>query len=246
MNIIVSLIILGIIGIVVYSMFTETIDDIFEKIKKEQQEQDDQVKPTQTDTGNTVDKTNTGRECNVRIDMVGSAYGRLLDNKVDLYHGTYLETANLGVLTGFHDNGVINYQWFCTGDGINSASWFDMQTFAWDDKLNSLSLQLNNVFESGDNVDLRFFVEGTSKTNGLELFAKQSPTATVTKKLFSDNIEIAEGTQFPYEYTVPVFLYDVPEDDYSLKFWNDDFKVNDRNAGHKFSYSMCEAGKSTC
>ena len=108
MNIIISLIILGIVGIVVYSMFTAEVDAIWDKIKDQQKEQDKTDDLDPDTVGTSKDKTG-GTECDLRLNFVGSATGLPFNqNGLKLWMGSHTTISIVGgIITEKHDPSVV-------------------------------------------------------------------------------------------------------------------------------------------
>lgn len=238
MGIILGLVGIGfllIFGIVAYSLFSDAFDKVAETLDEQQKSQNDQVAPGVEDVGNLAKDTG-GRVCNLKVEFVGSGTGESFSDDVKLWNGNQ----NFFGITAKHDPAVIHYQWFCVGQ----ASLTDMMLFSAESKLMSLaSLVENNLLRTTDNVIVRMYFTGDSLSNGRELVASKTPGGPVDQLQFSNKIVIAEGTDYPFSFNIPVYLYDVTEDNYLVDYWNDQYIFNERNPGHHFTYKICKPGQ---
>jgi hypothetical protein len=193
------------------------------------------------ETGNTSDKTGK-RNCNLKLEIVGSVTGQSFSDDVQIWTG---EQSFLGIIKQKHDPSVIKYQWYCASPSI--ASWLDNFMFNAED--NAHKFVENNLLGTSANVDIAMFVSGDSKTTGLQLVGTQLASQDVKtqgKFVFYGHQSIQEGISYPIELNVPIYIYNVAEDDYVIKFWNEKFQVNDRNINYKFNYNLCMSGKTSC
>ena len=212
-----------------------SVTDFFNDVKKTVDEQtkiaNTQGDPDVTTTGNFVEDTGT-RTCNLKVEFVGTITGNLLSDNPSVFNGKYLQD---GISLPTHDDSVINYQWYCQGE----ASLLDMIAFSLAD--NASKLQLQNVFEIENEQQLRFYLSGESKHTGKKLVAcKDDENCTDSEKRneFIGDSLISAGTQLPSGFNVPVYLYDVTEDDYRITYKSDNLKINDRPVNTVFYYDL--------
>jgi len=234
---------LGIVGIIAYSMFSDAFADFQKEIEDRIKDQNDQVPPEVDDVGNFAEDTGT-RVCNLKIEFVGSISGQSFSDDIKIWHGS--QSAFGGLITEKHDSNVINYRWWCQDAGFNQATLLDMLNFVAQDKLNDLQLSLANLLRTTEDIELRFWLTGESKNTGNRLVGSKTPDGTVNLLKFSDKETIPEGIDFPIDYGVPVYLYKVTEDDYTISWWNEEYISNDRNVNHKFSYTLCKPANFPC
>ena len=117
-----------------------------------------------------------------------------------------------------------------------------MFTFHTESKLlNLVSVVQNNLLRATDNVIVRMYFTGDSMENsGKEMVASKTPDGAVDQLQFSGKIVIAEGTDYPASYNIPIYLYDVTEDNYLVEYWTDSYIMNDKNPNHHFTYRLCK------
>lgn len=248
----VALVILIIVGIIAFSIFGSAFTDFQKQLADKQRIEDTQDEPEPEEVGGTPEETDV--LCNLRIEFVGSAQGELLDDKVTLHHGSFQANTPENVL-GFrgHDTAVAHYKWFCP-EGVNEASLLDLMGFHAGANLQQANLQLAHIWTQQVDVDIFINFDGFSLTSGSQLTACEKGVGcdVSDKNLeFSGRDTILQGTEFPYAYSVPIYLYDVIEDDYRIDFWSEDFRMNDKPVNSKFKYTVCKAGnydeaKKTC
>jgi hypothetical protein len=222
-----------------------SVTDFFNDVKKTVDEQtkiaNTQGDPDVTTTGNFVEDTGT-RSCNLKVEFVGTITGDLLTDSPNVFNGKYLqdgilEIPNVGRINKItHDDSVINYQWYCQGE----ASLLDMLAFSFAD--NARNLEMQNLFQIDNNQKLRFYFSGESETNqGKKLTGcLKDENCADSKKIneFIGSIDISAGTQLPSGFNVPVYLYDVAEDDYKIAYKSDNLKINDRPVNTVFYYDL--------
>jgi hypothetical protein len=230
-----ALIIVLVVAVIGASFLGFSVTDFFNDIKKTVDEQtkiaNEQGDPKVTTTANTVEDTGT-RNCNLKVEFVGTITGNLLSDNPSVFNGKYLQD---GISLPTHDDSVIKYQWYCKGE----ASLLDMVAFSLAD--NASKLQLQNVFEIENDQPLRFIFSGESKTTGLELAGcPKDENCADSEKIteFSKSIEISAGTPLPSGFNVPIYLYDVTEDDYRITYKSDNLKINDRSVNTPFYYDL--------
>lgn len=210
---------------------TDFADDIKNKVDEQTKKANDQSDPDVETVGNFVEDTGT-RSCNLKVEFVGTIAGDLLTDSPNVFNGKYLQD---GFSLPDHDDSVINYQWYCKGE----ASLLDMLAFSFAD--NASKLQLQNVFEIENEQSLRFYFSGESKNTGNKLVACQDDeNCANSEKLttFSDEVMISAGTQLPSGFNVPVYLYNVAEDDYKISYKSDNLNINDRPVNTVFYYDL--------
>ena len=230
-----ALIIVIVVAVIGASFLGFSVTDFFNDIKKTVDEQtkiaNTQGDPKVTTTGNFVEDTGT-RTCNLKVEFVGTITGNLLSDNPSVFNGKYLQD---GISLPEHDDSVIKYQWYCQGE----ASLLDMIAFSLAD--NASKLQLQNVFEIENDQQLRFYLSGESKNTGKKLVACQEDencTDSEKRNEFIGDSLISAGTQLPSGFNVPVYLYDVTEDDYRITYKSDNLKINDRPVNTVFYYEL--------
>lgn len=243
MGIITSVVAIGfllIVGIIAYSMFGDAFDNFITALDERVAEQKDQADPSVQDVGNFADDTGT-RVCNLKVEFVGSAEGIPLSDDIRIFQGSGF----IGIFPPTHDTSIIKYRWFCSDAGVNQASFLDMFSFVAQDKLSNLGEELN-LSATKTQIEVRFHFTATSLTNGNRMIASQTSDGNVNLLQFSDKQILGANLSFPITVNVPVFLYKVTEDDYNIQFWNEEFKINDKPVGHRFSYNLCVPDKTSC
>lgn len=225
-----AIVILSILGI-----GADFFEDIQASLIEQQEQQNDQVPENIQDTGNFAKDTGT-RVCNLRVDFVGTVtktdiYGfNIFGDDIFVYMGDHGILAE--ALSGLRqDKNIINYQWFCVGDP---------QTLSW----NFQKLQLFSLLDDLDGEIVRMKFEGFSKDTGKTLFDKTGNTVFQSKQI----LPTKQGGDVALN--ISIFLEDVTEDDYTIKFWSDDSFIGVNGAskekGHKFSYDLCKPSLSNC
>ena len=245
---VIKLIIIGIIAVTVLSMMgigAGFIEDLGDYAKEQVASKADQDAPDPSTVGNTIENNQgTGkRVCNVKIELVGSATGIILSDKVKLWNGVPSGGGDFfaGVPTPDHDPAVIHYQWFCKGE----ASPLSLLGFVFEDNFRKFGQTLA-LTETKNDITIRFHVTGESKSNGLELTGTERENSTTQLLKFSGKQDFGSGISFPLEFNIPIYIYNVVEDNYILDYWTQEFELNDRNPGHHFKYTMCKSGLSSC
>lgn len=247
----IALAFLIIVGVVVFSLFGSAFEDIQKNVDESIKAQSDQSPATVKSVGNLAEDTGT-RVCNLKVEFVGMAKGNLLDSDIRTYSGNFLKQSFFTINNAFDpeafNTNVLEYQWYCTDPGPAQASFLDLLSFHAEANANSLGgkLATGNIFETDEDVNLRYFFTGDSLNTGKKLVASKTEGGVVDQLEFSDKVEIPQGTKFPLAYGVPVYLYDVTEDDYQIDFWVDRFPHNDKPVGFKFQHDICKPGTSSC
>lgn len=238
-------------GVVAFSLFGSAFDDLQKQVDERVAIQNDQSGADVQSVGNLAIDTGT-RVCNLKVEFVGMAKGNLLDSDIRTYSGNFLKSSFFTINNAFDpdafNTNVLEYQWYCTDPGPEQASLLDLLSFHAEANANSLGgkLATGNIFETDTELNLRFLFTGDSINTGKKLVASKTPNGVVDQLEFSDKVVIPNGTPFPLAYGVPVYLYDVTEDDYRIKFWNQDFTHNDKPVGFKFDHKICKPGTSSC
>ena len=247
-----TLIVLVIIAVVVMYVMgigVGFIEDLGDAIKEKVKAEADQDAPDVSTVGNT-EENNVGtgkRVCNVKIELVGSATGIILSDKVKLWNGKPSGGGDFfgGIATPSHSPDVINYQWFCKGE----ASTLSLLGFVFEDNFRRYGDSLATTLaltETKNDLTIRFHITGESKTNGLELTGTERERSTIQLLEFSGKQDFSSSVSFPLEFNIPIYIYNVVEDNYVLDYWSEEFVLNDRNVGHHFKYTMCKSGLSSC
>lgn len=238
-------------GIVAFSLFGSAFDEFNAAVDEKVKAQSDQSGADVKTLGNLAEDTGT-RVCNLKVEFVGMAKGNLLDSDLRTYSGNFLKQSFFTINNAFDpdafNTNVLEYQWYCTDPGPEQASLLDLLSFHGEANANSLGgkLATGNIFETDKDIKLRYFFTGDSINNGKKLAAAKDPNGIVNQLEFSDSVDIGTGTKFPLAYGVPVYLYDVTEDDYEVDFWVDKFPHNDKPIGFKFQHNICKPGTSSC
>lgn len=251
MGIIIGIVAIGflfITGIVAFSLFGSAFTDIQRQLDERVELQNEQVNPNVRQIGNLAKDTGT-RVCNLKVTFVGSAQGNLFNNDLDLFHGKFVGLfsdvdISLSGITPRHDDSIAIYKWFCQDPGPEQASFLDILSFHSD--ANLLNLASNDIFQTQQAIQLRMHFDGTSLTNGKRLVGSQEPDGIVNLLEFSGSQRIALNTPLPLAYSIPVFLYDVTEDNYDIEFFSKQYKMNDKPVLSKFIYTICKPGLSSC
>ncbi len=215
----------------------EFFRDIASSAQEQREQQNDQASPDLQTTGNFAKNTGT-RVCNIRVDFVGlvskvDAYGfNVLGDDIFIYmgdHGILAET--LGQLT--QDKSIIKYQWFCIGDPV---------ALTWNLQKNSLSALA--FFDTFDGEIVRMKFEAFSMDTGKNMFDKTGGIQFQAKQT------LPFGNTGTTTLDVTIFLEDVTEDNYNLRFWSDTSRVGvggpTKDLGHKFSYDLCKPELTSC
>ena len=235
--------ILIVVGLIFFSFIlgfgTEFWEGIALAIQEQQQKQYDQSSASVQDVGNFARDTNT-RVCDVRIEFVGTMTD-LNPASIDAFNFGEERFLWLGDVRSIfniyapHDTDIIEYKWFCKGTATA------MELF-------SFNLQKN--FK-----DVPDFILGTSKTDaevvrmkfeGFSINTEKQLFDKTGKLQFQGSKMLPIGADFPIEFRVPIFLEDVTEDDYIIRWWNEDYSVNGKDTGTRFNYKLCMPSKSSC
>lgn len=230
-----ALIIVIVVAVIGASFLGFSVTDFLDDVKKTVDEQtkiaNTQGDPDVTTTGNFVEDTGT-RSCNLKVEFVGTITGDLLTDNPNVFNGKYLQD---GFSLPDHDDSVINYQWYCQGE----ASLLDMIAFSFAD--NARNLELQNVFNIENEQQLRFYFSGESKNTGNKLVACQEDencADSEKRNEFIGSVTINAGTTLPSGFNVPIYLYDVTEDDYNISYKSDNLNINDRPVNTIFYYDL--------
>ena len=230
-----ALIIVLVVAVIGASFLGFSVTDFLDDVKKTVDEQtkiaNTQGDPDVTTTGNFVEDTGT-RSCNLKVEFVGTITGDLLTDNPNVFNGKYLQD---GFSLPDHDDSVINYQWYCQGE----ASLLDMIAFSFAD--NARNLELQNVFNIENEQQLRFYFSGESKNTGNKLVACQEDencADSEKRNEFIGSVKINAGTTLPSGFNVPIYLYDVTEDDYNISYKSDNLNINDRPVNTVFYYDL--------
>ncbi len=213
--------------------------DIQASFKEKQEQQNDQAPAEIMNVGNFAKDTGT-RVCNLRVDFVGlvsttDAYGfNILGDDIFIYMGDPGIIAEVfGQLT--QDKSIINYQWFCVGKPQTASLLF------WNYQKNIEPLSFLDTFD-GEIVRMKF--EAFSKETGKNMFDKTGKIQFQAKQIlpFGDT-----GTT---TLNISIFLEDVTEDNYNLRFWSDTSRIGlggaTKDLGHRFSYDLCKPSLTSC
>ncbi len=232
-------------SVVAYSFFGDTVDKIFTTLAEQQQQQNDQAQPEEKDSGNLASDTNT-RVCNLELKFVGTVFDPVIlgnpftTQELELGMGTPNPVFDL---VNSPNKNIIEYRWLCTGENA-TASWLELMSFYNTDKLTELSLTGSGQIEEKDRT-IRLFFSATSMNNGKDMFAGTSSSGDRVNE-FSDKIVLKQGTKLPSAFELPVFLYDVTEDDYYVEFYSKDLKINSKMPNSTFKYNLCSPTKTSC
>lgn len=247
MGIIIGIVALGfllLMGIVVYSIFSETIDTIWANFQEKQDQQEEQAPPDEIVNGNLANITGT-RVCDLSIELVGTVYDPTVVG--DPFKGQELalwvgKTNPLFELKNAPNTNIIEYNWFCSGQ--TPASLLEMLSFYNKGKLEQLSLFGQGTVETDKTI--RIYFEAKSMDSGKKMYADSKKDAGDRDDVFLDSIEIKQDTSLPSSFSLPISLYDVTEDDYYVKFWSEDLKINEKMPNYKLNYNLCSPSKSSC
>jgi len=237
LGIIIAVLMILVFSVVILGIGSDSIDKLFKTIAERQESQNDQAPAELQDVGNFA-KDIGARVCNLRVDFIGivstaDAYGfNILGDDIFIYmgdHGTLIEI--LSQLT--QDKSIIKYRWFCQ-DEPSSLSW----------NFQKLSLSSLSFLDEFDGEVVRMKFEATSKDSGKNLFD------TTGKVQFQAKQILPFGSTGTTNLDVTIFLEDVTEDDYDVRFWSDTSRVGvggpTKDFGHKFSFDLCVPGKDRC
>jgi hypothetical protein len=232
-------------GVVVYSIFSETIDTIWANLQEKRDQQEEQAPPDETVNGNLASNTGT-RVCDLDMELVGTVYDPTV---IDVARA--FEEQELALWVGQSDinwkfeqqnTNIIDYTWFCSGE--TPASLLEMLSFYNRGTLEQLSLFGQGTVETDKTI--RIYFEAKSMDSGKKMYADQKKDAGDRDDLFSRSIVIEQDTPLPTSFSLPISLYDVTEDDYHLKFWSDELNINDKMPNYKLKYNLCSPSKSSC
>lgn len=254
-----ALIIVIVVAVIGASFLGFSVTDFFNDIKKTVADEKENERRNQGVTddpdvetqGSNKEKTG-GTECDLQLNFVGSISGKnnldnlMGDNGINIWHGKFGDDRQISPLTSTkHDDSVINYTWFNCSDNIDPKTGLKQnsilnafETFSITSAHNLKTMQLNAVTNLNETIDLWFEFKGKS-LNGYGDFVGKVRDGAEPQLQFSGYQTFTEGMKLPAEYDVSIIVRDVPLDDYSIKFWNPDFKANDEIAGHKFSSKIC-------
>lgn len=219
-----------IIGFVVYGLGIgkDFVTDIQASIRESQEKQKDAQDPSIYSTGNFAKDTGT-RVCDLRIEFVGilndiNHYG----DPINLADERFIEMgSHIKFLTFDYDDRVIVYQWFCR----DQAS--PLSILGWE--LGKMSL-LSFGLDTSQGETIRFKFQGISQNTGKLLFDKNGKGTSSNPLQASTNLPF--GSEFPVSFNVPIYLEGVTEDDYTIKYHNDDYSVNGKSIGYTFEYNL--------
>lgn len=260
-------IIIGIIIILAFVVFilgigTDFVDDVFKRIDESQEKQKDQADPSITDIGNFAKDIKGARVCDLRIRFVGIITGHDLyglfdfSDQIFLWFGAHPLVTILTSFPDFNEN-IIEYQWFCQDQNtqpLSLLSWNLGKNLAFLTPPTSNTLTPNSILDleqlvlfgqksDGETVRIKFI--GESKTTGKSLF-----TPTNSKVQFQGSQRLPIDGDFPQALEITIYLEDVTEDDYRIRFWSDTERIGISGAskalGERFMKDICVPGKSTC
>lgn len=236
--------IIVVVGLVVFAyMFgigTDFINGIVEGIAEQQERQKDQSSGSVQETGNFAKDRGT-RVCDLRIEFVGSMTD-LNPASIDIINAgneRFLwlgDVRNIANIYAPNNKNILEYKWLCT----SSATTAELLQWNLENNLHEASLLILGIDKTdGEVVRIKF--EGLSKETDKFLFDKTGKTQ------FQSSVTLPIGSDFPYEFrTKYALLKGVTEDDYNLRWWSEDYKVNNEAVGHKFTYNLCMPSKKTC
>jgi hypothetical protein len=254
----IKLIIVGIIAVLVLTTMgigTEFLKDAGKFVKDKVDTGNEQDDPSLDKVGNTVDKTGT-RLCDLEINFLGAVSGDALSDSINLWHGNHLADNHPLVSSGFLDPRVIEYKWKCPELDTQPAnlSWIESLQFDLMSVVPNADISDNVfegeqlIFESAYTVQspkkVRFHITGESITNDYDFVGIQR-NSLVTEQSngpFSKSQSLSAGTTLPAAYDIRLYIDDVVEDDYIMEFWNEEWRVNDKNTGTHFDYTICKPG----
>ncbi len=263
MGIITGVVALGfllLMGVVVYSLFSETIDTIISKINEEQEKQNVQAPPDERENGNLASNTGT-RVCDLDIKIVGVVYDSLplgigdpfTGQELGLWVGDVTGKADTSFFFEDYNKNVIEYQWICASTDTlpSTASLLDMLSFYNKGTLEQLSLFQSSTVEVDKTILLYLEAESMNSKRGEGvMYAYESSSDRNNledrKNVFSGYADVYQDTKLPQLFEINMRLYDVTEDDYDVKFWSKDMKLNEKIPNVKYKYNLCSPSKSSC
>lgn len=242
-----ALIIVIIVAIIGSSIMGFSVMDYVDEIsalakdKVREQKLTDDASPEER--GNTKEKTG-GIECDIKLNFVGSITGEpFFGEGMKVWMGE--QSAFGGLVREMHDPSIMKYEWFNCSDpidpttGLKANSLVDMfRTFSIISSHNLRNMQLDSITKLSNESNLWINIDGRSLNGNGDFVGERTENGPKVLD-FTGVQKFQKNTNLPASFDIEIIVRNVPLDDYEIKYWSEDWRINDEIVGHKFTKNVC-------
>lgn len=215
----VAVILIG--GTYVGVSFSDLLQDAKAFVDEQAEKKNDASDPDVKDNGNFAEDTGT-RVCDLEVTFVGfinnfDLYKWKIEPDVLFGEGTFLFMGDHGAdIFGIFpvaentNKNIIEYQWYCKGEIGTNASWLA--------NVGVNNLVKGSIFDKTKGETIRIKFEAITDS-GKKMFDKSG------KVQFQNTQTLSTGKDYPIALTLSVYLEEVTEDDYEIRFWSDTSRI---------------------